>query len=1082
MSAILANPPSSLTQLRANIDRAFFADETATVNALIAAVELSPEQSARIGAAASGLVSAVREEQAMGGTMQSFLHQYDLSSQEGVLLMCVAEALLRIPDAATADRLIRDKFSRGDWQQHLGASKNWLVNAGTWGLMLSGKLSRVDQAGDAAGDAIARLGARMSEPVLRLAVRQAMKIMAEQFVMGRDIGEALERGRADRLYRHSFDMLGEAALTFPDAKRYFDSYVAAIRAIGAAREPRHSLFEAQGISVKLSALYPRYEVGQRRAVLAELTPQVLALALEAKGANINLIIDAEEAERLGLSLEIFESVFRDPQLAAWEGFGIAVQAYQKRALPVIQWLAQLAREVGRRIPLRLVKGAYWDTEVKRAQQNGLPGYPVFTRKVATDVSYLACVNALLDAGDAFYPQFATHNAHTVAYVLERSGAARNSATGQTPDFEFQRLHGMGESLYAQLVGAGNVACRVYAPVGSHEDLLPYLVRRLLENGANTSFVNRIADASQPVEKVVADPVAQLQALKSTPDPRIPLPIDLYRPARANSTGLSFADGNALSALYAAMEPELKHPAWSAMPIVNGRELNGKAFPGRSPIAYDPTDRRRAIGTVVTADPAAIEAALATTAAAAVDWDTTPAEERAAILERAADLIEARRPEFMALCVREAGKTLPDALGEVREAVDLLRYYALEARRLFGAAIELPGPTGEKNTLALHGRGVFVCISPWNFPLAIFLGQIGAALAAGNAVIAKPAEQTPLIACAAVQVLLAAGLPPAVIALLPGDGASVGAPLVADTRVAGVCFTGSTQVAKSIQRSLAARQGPAEKAPPGDWRGDARGDFRGSTIVPFIAETGGLNALIADSSALPEQLVRDVMQSAFNSAGQRCSALRALFVQEEIAARVMRLLAGAMETLRLGDPGDLATDIGPVIDQAALAMLTRHEEKLAREAKLIGKASCPEGLANGLYFAPCAYEIAAFDNLEGEVFGPILHVVKYREAELDKVVDAINAKGYGLTMGIHSRIDATVDRIVARARVGNIYVNRNIIGAAVGTQPFGGEGLSGTGPKAGGPHYLLRFATERVLSINTAAAGGNASLMAMGAEG
>ena len=1052
MSATLSVPSVALADLQAAIGRAFFSDETPTVNALIEAARLAPEQTAHIGRTAEALVAAVREEQAASGTMQSFLHQYDLSSQEGVLLMCVAEALLRIPDAATADRLIRDKFSRGDWEKHLGASRNWLVNAGTWGLMLSGKITRVDQQGDDIGELITRLGARMSEPVLRLAVRQAMKIMAEQFVMGRTIAEALKRGREERLYRHSFDMLGESALTFADAERYFTAYVAAIRAIGTARDGQQTVFEAEGISVKLSALHPRYEMAQRDAVLAELTPRVLALALEAKRAGINMTIDAEESERLELSLEIFERVLRDPQLFGWEGMGLAVQAYQKRAWYVIPWLAQLAHEVGRRIPVRLVKGAYWDTEVKRAQQNGLPGYPVFTRKTGTDVSYLACARALLAAPNAFYPQFATHNAHTVAYILALAGERRGSADA---GFEFQRLHGMGEALYGQVMASNKVACRVYAPVGSHEDLLPYLVRRLLENGANTSFVNRIADASQPAEKVAADPVAQLAALTPKADPRIPLPIHLYGDTRMNSKGMSFADTTALSELQVAMEPKLQNPAWAAMPIVNARELTG-----RPRKLFDPADRTRAIGAVLDADGAALEAALVATSGAADQWDATPAGERAAILERAADILEVRKAEFMALCVREAGKTLPDALGEVREAVDLLRYYATEAHRLFALPLPLPGPTGEKNTLALHGRGVFACISPWNFPLAIYLGQIGAALAAGNTVIAKPAEQTSLIACAAVRVLLEAGLPPAAIAFLPGDGDTVGAPLIADQRIAGVCFTGSTSTAKLIQRSLAAREG---------------------AVVPLIAETGGLNALIADSSALPEQLVQDTIASAFNSAGQRCSALRVLIVQEEIFPRVTELVAGAMETLRLGDPGELATDIGPVIDEAALAMLKRHEEKLQREAKPIGKAWLPDRLSGGLYFAPSAWEIPSFDWLEGEVFGPILHVVKYREADLDRVVDAINAKGYGLTMGIHSRIDETINRIVARARVGNIYVNRNIIGAVVGTQPFGGEGLSGTGPKAGGPHYLLRFATERTLTVNTAAAGGNAALMAMGAE-
>jgi RHH-type transcriptional regulator, proline utilization regulon repressor / proline dehydrogenase / delta 1-pyrroline-5-carboxylate dehydrogenase len=1047
LSAILSTPPASppTTELWSAIGDAFLADEMETVNALIPRALLAADQTTRINEAAAKLVAAVRQEQATtSGTMQSFLHQYDLSSPEGVLLMCVAEALLRIPDAATADRLIRDKFSKGDWEHHLGASKDWLVNAGTWGLMLSGKITRLDHAGEDISDAFSRLGARISEPVLRLAVRQAMKIMAEQFVMGRNIEEALTRGKEDQPYRHSFDMLGEAALTFHDAQRYFDAYMAAIKAIGAARDAKHSFFEAQGISVKLSALYPRYEIAQRESVLIALTPKLRALALEASRANINLTVDAEEAERLTLSLEIFEQVFRDSGLHGWEGFGLAVQAYQKRAWPTVQWLAALARDVGRRIPVRLVKGAYWDTEIKRAQQAGLSGYPVFTRKAATDVSYLACVNSLLEARDAFYPQFATHNAHTVAYILERVGDRR--------DFEFQRLHGMGAALYEQVVGGKDIACRVYAPVGSHSDLLPYLVRRLLENGANASFVNRIADANLPVEKVVADPVAILQAMESKPDPRIPLPIHLYGESRANSKGMSFADEKAVGLLLAAMQSKLDGARWTAAPIVNAQDVDGKPRP-----LTDPSNRLRVIGSVVEADGASIKAALAESHAAAPSWNATPAEKRAAILEKAADLLEARKPEFMALCVREAGKTLPDALGEVREAVDFLRYYASEARRLFAAPLELPGPTGEKNTLALRGRGVFACISPWNFPLAIYLGQIGAALAAGNTVIAKPAEQTPLIAYAAARLLLEAGLPNGAIAFLPGDGATVGAALTADSRIAGVCFTGSTDTAKLIQRSLAARDG---------------------AVVPLIAETGGLNAMIADSSSLPEQLVQDVLTSAFNSAGQRCSALRVLLVQEEIASRVCQLIAGAMETLKLGDPGQLSTDIGPVIDEASLAVLRWHEDKLAREAKLIGNAPSSSHLANGLFFAPCAYEIPSFDWLTGEVFGPILHIVKYREADLEKVVDAINAKGYGLTLGIHSRIDETINRIVSRARVGNIYVNRNIVGAVVGTQPFGGEGLSGTGPKAGGPHYLLRFATECTLTINTAAAGGNATLMAM----
>ncbi len=1042
-----ASPDEPLQQLGAIVSRAFLADEATTVEALAASARLDPATAARVHARAARLVVAVREEQRSSGTLQSFLHQYSLSTPEGVLLMCVAEALLRIPDVATADRLIRDKFSHGDWQRHLGASDSLLVNAGTWGLMLSGRLARVEEiaAASEVGDGLSRLAARLGEPVLRLAVRQAMKILASQFVMGRNIGEALARAQDanHRRYRCSFDMLGEAALTWPDAERYYAAYVAAIEAVGKARDAGVPWPQAPSVSVKLSALHPRYEVAQRERVLRELTPRVLALARAAHNADINLTIDAEEAERLELSLEIFERVLRASEPGAWDGFGLAVQAYQKRALPVIHWLAQLAHVVERRIPVRLVKGAYWDSEIKRAQQHGLASYPVFTRKAGTDVSYLACANAMIAAGAAFYPQFATHNAHTVAYLLERVGPRR--------DFEFQRLHGMGAALYDRVLTEHDIACRVYAPVGSHEDLLPYLVRRLLENGANTSFVNRIADAGLPVDAVIADPVETLAATAAKSDPRIPLPRDIYAATRINSAGLSFADPLARAELERAMQPHIAAPGWAAMPLVGGRELGG-----RPRTCFDPADRSRAIGAVLEAEPAMIEAALQTASAAAAGWDATPAETRAALLDRAAEAIESRRAELMAMLVREAGKTVPDALGEVREAVDLLRYYAAEARRLFAAPLALPGPTGESNTLALHGRGVFACISPWNFPLAIFLGQVAAALAAGNAVIAKPAEQTPLIATAAVRVLLDAGVPPGALALLPGDGETVGAPLVADARIAGVCFTGSTAVAKAIQRSLAARDGP---------------------IATLIAETGGINALIADSSALPEQLVQDVLASAFNSAGQRCSALRVLLVQEDIAERVLTMLAGATQTLMLGDPGELSTDIGPVIDEAALAALQSHAQWLANanNAGLIGNACLPDRLNKGLYFAPLACEIGSLAVLREEVFGPILHLVRYREKDLDRVVDAINAKGYGLTLGIHSRIDATVRRIVARARVGNIYVNRNLIGAVVGSQPFGGEGLSGTGPKAGGPHYLLRFATERTLAINSAAAGGNARL-------
>ena len=771
-------------------------------------------------------------------------------------------------------------------------------------------------------------------------------------------------------------------------------------------------------------------------MIAELVPRVRTLAERAREGGVGMTLDAEEAERLELSLDVFERVAAAPSLAGWEGLGLAVQAYLKRAPAVIDWLAALARMHHRRIPVRLVKGAYWDAEVKRAQLQGLDGYPVYTRKRNTDVSYLACMARILAAGDAFHGQFATHNAHTVASVLERARGRR--------DFEFQRLHGMGEDLYDDVVASG-AACRVYAPVGSHEDLLPYLVRRLLENGANTSFVNRIADPGIPIETVVADPAALAASQMPAANPKIPLPRALY-PDRRNSGGIAWADESASAPVLAALEPLLARTDWTAGPIVGGRTLAGAAR-----VARDPATGRE-IGRVEEGDAAAVRAALAAAAGARIP----PAEARAAILERAADLLEARRVELLAVLAREAGKTLPDGLGEVREAADFCRYYALLARRQFAAPLELPGPTGESNRLELTGRGTFACISPWNFPLAIFTGQVAAAFAAGNAVVAKPAEQAPLVAALAVRILHEAGVPADALALVPGAGETVGAALVADPRTAGVCFTGSTATAHAINRALAAREGP---------------------LVPFIAETGGLNAMLVDSSALPEQVVTDVLASGFNSAGQRCSALRILCLQREIAPRVIEILAGATAELRLGDPARLSTDVGPVIDAEALAMLEAHAARMDREATLLCRAPLPPGLEGGSFFAPRAYEIASLDAIDREIFGPIVHVVRFDASEMDALVDRINAKGYGLTMGIHSRIEETIERVRRRACAGNLYVNRNMIGATVGVQPFGGEGLSGTGPKAGGPHYLLRFAHERTFTVNTAAAGGNASLIA-----
>ncbi len=1031
-----------VASLRARVRAHYLRDEAEALDELLALARLAPGAERRVHASARDLVAKVRSKQRAHAGMQSFLREYDLSSAEGVLLMCVAEALLRIPDTATADKLIRDKLSQGDWERHVGRNPSLLVNAGTWGMMLTGRLVSLGPEGtQGPGAWFARLAARAGEPVVRMALRQGMKLMAEQFVMGRTIEAALARSREDAhaRYRHSYDMLGEAAFTAGDAERYLDAYEQAIDAIAAhanQREPGGTAFARPGISIKLSALHPRYEFAQRERVLAELAPRVQALAERARAGGVGMTLDAEEADRLDLSLDILERVFASAPLAGWEGFGLAVQAYQKRAPFVIDWLAALARRHRRRLVVRLVKGAYWDTEVKRAQVLGLSGYPVYTRKCNTDVSYLACARRMLEAPDAFYGQFATHNAHTIATILERAGASR--------EFEFQRLHGMGEDLYDEVLGAGH-ACRVYAPVGSHEDLLPYLVRRLLENGANTSFVNRIADPAIDIEAVIADPLALAASQAPAADPRIPPPAALYGDRR-NSGGLAFADESASAPLLAELAPLLQRTDLQAAPIVSG--VGATSGPARE--ARDPASGR-VIGGVVEGDAALARTALAAASRAPIP----PAQERAAILERAADLIEHARAELLALLAREAGKTLADGLGEVREAADFCRYYALIARRDFAHPVELTGPTGESNRLFLAGRGPFVCISPWNFPLAIFVGQVAAAYAAGNAVVAKPAEQTPIVACRAVALLHEAGVSREALGCVPGRGETVGAALVADARTAGVCFTGSTATALAIHRALAAREGP---------------------IVPFIAETGGLNAMLVDSSALPEQVVADVLASAFNSAGQRCSALRILCLQEEIAPRVIELLAGATAELRLGDPARLDTDVGPVIDAEALALLEAHAAKMDREAKLLCRAAMPDAPA-GCYFAPRAYEIAGLAAIDREVFGPILHVVRFAAPELGGVLDAINAKGYGLTLGVHSRIEETVEFVRARARVGNLYVNRNMIGATVGVQPFGGEGLSGTGPKAGGPHYLARFATERSVTVNTAAAGGNASLLA-----
>jgi RHH-type proline utilization regulon transcriptional repressor/proline dehydrogenase/delta 1-pyrroline-5-carboxylate dehydrogenase len=1035
--------------LRQAISDAFLADEGAVVDTLIAKARLSPVERAATEALARDLVRRIRETRGEHGSVDALMQEYALSSQEGVVLMCLAEALLRVPDAATADKLIRDKIGSGNWSSHKGKSDSLFVNASTFALMLTGRIVKLDDAAKWDFEGIwKRLVSRSGEPVIRQAVTYAMRILGRQFVLGRTIEEAFKeaRGYIAKGYRFSFDMLGEAAYTRADAARYYKSYRDALHTI-ARMQPdlTGSIFERPSISVKLSALHPRYEWNNRARVMAELLPQLVALAGEARTANLGFTVDAEEAERLDLMLDIFEAM--GEALRGWNGLGLAVQAYSKRALPVVDWLADLGRRQQRRIPVRLVKGAYWDTEVKRAQELGLVDYPTFTRKAATDTSYLAAARALLAARDAIYPQFATHNAHTLA-------AIQTFAADRT-DFEYQRLHGMGEALHAlyrEMNHGGGT--RIYAPVGTHEDLLAYLVRRLLENGANTSFVNRLADDEAPIDDIVADPVENIAAQQPRRNPRIPLPADLL-PDRKNSSGFLWSDPVITEPVVAKMQAALQSPQRAA-PLVGGEMRSGTSASMR-----DPSDRKRIVGEVIEASAADATDALTRAHGAYQDWDRLGGDARAKVLEGAADLFEADSAHLMALAVREAGKTLPNALGEVREAVDFLRYYASRARAEFEGPLKLPGPTGEENLLTLHGRGVFACISPWNFPLAIFTGQVAGALAAGNAVLAKPAEQTPLMAAAAVRLLLQAGVPKDVLHLLPGDGPRIGAALFGDARLAGVAFTGSTDAANAINRALAARTGP---------------------IATLIAETGGQNAMIVDSTALPEQVCRDVLASAFDSAGQRCSALRVLFLQDDVAPKMLELILGAMDELKLGDPMLLQTDIGPVIDEDARKSLQAHADEMTAKGKLLRKLPVGPELADGVFFPPHVFEIDSIGQLKREVFGPVLHIVRYQADKLGAVCDSINATGFGLTLGVHSRIEETAQFVRSRVHAGNMYVNRNQIGAVVGVQPFGGEGLSGTGPKAGGPHYLPRFALERTYTVNTTAAGGNASLLSGAMDG
>ena len=1008
-AALSPTPPDPL---RRAIDAACRPPEPDCVPPLIAAARLPPDLAARVHTLARQLVIGLRERRVHAGGVDALMKEFALSSHEGVALMCLAEALLRVPDSDTADQLIRDKLAGGDWRAHLGHSRSMFVNAASWGLLITGDLvSTRSEAGLAA--ALKRLVARGGEPVIRGGMDLAMRLLGEQFVAGRDIAEALERGAARhaRGYRHSFDMLGEAAMTAGDAAHYLTQYTRAIHAIGNGDGPR-GVVDADGISVKLSALHPRYVWAQRARVMAELLPRLKGLCLLARGYDIGLNIDAEEADRLALSLDVLDALACDPDLADWDGLGFVVQAYQKRAPRVIEFLIDLARRSGHRLMLRLVKGAYWDAEIKRAQLDGLAGYPVFTRKAYTDVSYLACARMLLAAREQIYPQFATHNAHTVAAIYHLA-----EGDYRPGDYEFQCLHGMGESLYDQVLGADRLdrRVRIYAPVGSHQTLLAYLVRRLLENGANASFVNQVVDENLPVDELIADPVERAAVHAGAPHPRIALPPALYGAVRRNAAGFDLASEAVREAFAEALRAG-REKVWSAAPLV----ASAHSAQGQARVVRNPADARDIVGEAFDAAPAQVDAALQAAADAAPRWAATAPAARAAMLCRAADALEADAPQLVALLVREAGKTWSNALAEVREAVDFCRYYAAQGAD-FDPACHVP-------------RGPVVAISPWNFPLAIFTGQIAAALAAGNPVLAKPAAQTPLIAARAVAVLHAAGVPRAVLQLLPGAGAVVGAALVGDARIRAVMFTGSTAVARGIAGQLAAR--------------DAE--------VPLIAETGGQNAMIVDSTALPEQVAADVMASAFDSAGQRCSALRVLCLQDDIAEPMLAMLKGAMAACQPGCPEDVRSDVGPVIDAAARDALLAHVAAMRAAGRRVFQIGLPAGCEHGSFVPPTLIEIESMDVLTDEVFGPVLHVLRYRAEALPALVDAINATGYGLTLGIHSRIDERIDFIVGRARVGNIYVNRNMVGAVVGVQPFGGQGRSGTGPKAGGPLYLHRL--------------------------
>ena len=1045
---------NNLKTARLALQKAKLESENKAISSLLKSYPLDKKSRATTSNIAHAIVSRSRDMKAERGTLDAFMQEFGLSNQEGVALMCLAEALLRIPDSDTQDKLIAEKFASGNWGEHRGQSENMFVNASVWALMLTGGMVKLDKKTyENPADWVSNMVGKMGEPVIREATNKAMKIMGKQFVFGRNMDEALKRkskSSADRQL-FSFDMLGEGARTNETAERYQELYLKAIKDVGEDSKKTSTKgghHNRSAVSIKLSALHPRYDTSQHARAIAELLPRVKIQALLAKSYDIGLTIDAEEADRLDISLDIFEALAKDKDLSDWQGLGLAVQAYQKRSPYVISWLEALAAETGRTFPVRLVKGAYWDTEIKHAQELGLVDYPVWTRKASTDVAYLTCAKKMLQAKDAFYCQFATHNAYTIAAI------AHMASDSDTPRMEFQKLHGMGDILYTAVTKElkKTIPVRTYAPVGLHEDLLPYLVRRLLENGANSSFVNRFMDNKTPIDEIVKDPFETVENYKIKRHHGIPKPVDLYGD-RKNSMGIDLKDTLATDVL---INKIAKHPSekLDAHSIVGGKKCGVASTDITNPTTGV------IIGQAHYASDADIEKALNQASRAQVEWDQQGGGKRAKILENVADLLEKNITLFLNLLTVEAGKTLEDGISEVREAADFCRFYAREARAKFDSPQILNGPTGEKNELSLHGRGVFFCIAPWNFPLAIFTGQVAAALAAGNAVLAKPADQTPIVAMNVVELFLKAGVPSNVLHLVLGKGSKLGAKITPDRRISGVSLTGSTATAKIINKTLADKDG---------------------SINRFIAETGGQNAMIVDSSALPEQVSDDVMRSAFGSAGQRCSALRVLFVQDSIADKVIAMLKGAVAELNIGDPALLNTDVGPIIDQGEREGLIKHIARMDKEATLIAKAEVPDGFDEGSFLAPHIYEIPSLDMLTDEEFGPILHIVRFKSGEIDKVMKDIVETEFGLTFGVHSRIEGRWKDLFMQHKVGNTYINRNMIGAVVGVQPFGGEGLSGTGPKAGGPHYLYGFATERVMSINIAAIGGNTALFQLNEE-